>query len=515
VFYNAETQEGFIGSDSGYHSVYDNFMLDGDGIPLTSYTSPSTELGVILRSEDLWFHGPNATAANGGSPVKMYAPPEWVSGSSYSHLDIDTFDDTINDLMVYALSKGSANHDTGPITRGLLKDLGWPDRLQPYPPEIVWASDETFADKVRISWTRPSCATYYEVHRKLTDDPIGTTVLIDDATSSPFDDVFADPGVTYYYWVKACNSAGCSEFSESDAGTRGVFPVPEIPKGVNASDGTYTDMVWITWNEPAAATYYKVYRDIDDGIAGATLLSDVVITNEYGDTSAASILYYYWVRACNSAGCSGYSTPDSGYIATSGPSVPTGLVASDGTYKDKVEVSWNAASGAKYYMIYRNTSNTTGSAILLAGNHTSTIYEDTSASPATDYYYWVRACASGVCSGYSSSDLGYLTKTIPAKPSSVTASDGLYLDRVHLYWMAPDNSNYYRIFRNTLNSTSGAIEMESAYPINSYDDLYVISETTYYYFIKACNTEGCSPYSNSDSGYPGYPYKILLPMILR
>lgn len=200
ALYNAETQQGFLGSDSGYVSIFDTFMVDGDGTPLTSYTSPSSDLGVRLISEDLWFLGPNAMAANGGSPVKMYAPPEWKTGSSYSHLDMDTFDDTINNLLVFAMSKGSANHDTGPVTRGLLKDLGWPDRLIPYPPEIVWASDETFDDKVRISWSTASCATYYEVHRKTTDDPVGTTVLIDDATESAFDDVYATPGDTYYYW---------------------------------------------------------------------------------------------------------------------------------------------------------------------------------------------------------------------------------------------------------------------------------------------------------------------------
>jgi fibronectin type 3 domain-containing protein len=325
----------------------------------------------------------------------------------------------------------------------------------------------------------------------------------------------AVPGDTYYYWIKACNGSGCSEFSESDPGTRGIFPAPDVPTSLNASDGAYTDMVLITWDEPAPALSYRVYRHVFDDIGGATLLADNVISNEYGDTSAAAILYYYWVRACNSAGCSGYSTPDTGYIATSGPSVPTGVMASDGTYKEKVEVTWDAATGAKDYMVYRNTSDSTTGAILLADSHPSTTFDDTSASPSTDYYYWVRACGSGVCTGYSSSDLGYLYKTIPSKPSGVIASDGLYPDRVHLYWTDSDYTDYYRIFRNTINSTSGTIEMENAYPINSYDDLYAIPDITYYYFIKACNADGCSSFSNSESGYLGFPYSIFLPLILR
>jgi hypothetical protein len=58
----------------------------------------------------------------------MYAPSTWAPGSSYSHLDYSTFNNTANQLMVYAFSAGEAAHDPGPVTKGLLKDLGWRQR---------------------------------------------------------------------------------------------------------------------------------------------------------------------------------------------------------------------------------------------------------------------------------------------------------------------------------------------------------------------------------------------------
>jgi hypothetical protein len=64
-------------------------------------------------------------SANGGSAVRIYAPGTWSSGSSYSHLNYATFNDTENELMVYAISSGEAIHDPGPVARGLLRDLGW------------------------------------------------------------------------------------------------------------------------------------------------------------------------------------------------------------------------------------------------------------------------------------------------------------------------------------------------------------------------------------------------------
>ncbi len=520
VYYNTETGEGFIGSDSGYHSRYDDFMYFYDRdevklIPLTSYTSPSVELGTKLRSEDLYFLGENAIIANGGESVKMYAPVVWKPGSSYVHLDYETFkDDPNNSLMVYAMSDGYANHDSGAVTRGLLMDLGWPDRLEPYPPGIVWASDDTFTDKVRISWILPSSATTYHVFRNTTADPETAFALTPTTSDSPFDDFTAVPETTYYYWVRACNTAGCSDLSDWDQGRRSTTPVPEAPQSVNASNGTDPDNVYITWDDPEGATYYKVYRDSDNVIGGNffQLLADNVIGNSTTDTPLVDFVYYYWVRACNASGCSGYSEPDQGYITPTKPLPPANLEASDGTDKDNVYLSWDPSAGDKiYYMIYRNTTDDSSKAELLEPTNTTTTYVDTTAAPQTDYYYWVRACDSGGCSGYSYSDLGFREKSPPEKPLGVTASQGDYPDRVHLYWNESAHTDYYQIFRNTSNTPTDAIEMENRHPINSYDDLQVVTGITYYYFVKACNAEGCSSYSSSASGYSGS--KIFLPLV--
>ena len=134
-FSGSATMSGTTGSygyGTGYPNVYDTFMRDGSEILLTNYSNPSTALGTLLKSNNLWFHGSNAMAANGGNRVKMYAPSTWLPGSSYSHLDYTTFAGTINSMMVYSISSGSANHNTGPVTRGLLQDLGWAPHVITY-----------------------------------------------------------------------------------------------------------------------------------------------------------------------------------------------------------------------------------------------------------------------------------------------------------------------------------------------------------------------------------------------
>jgi hypothetical protein len=111
-------------------NIYDVFMHDGSGNALTNtsiYPNPSngsTQLGSAVTSNNLWWLGTNATAANGG-PVKMFAPSSWMGGSSYSHMDYDTYASTPNRLMVYAIGRGDSVHNPGSIVTGILKDVGW------------------------------------------------------------------------------------------------------------------------------------------------------------------------------------------------------------------------------------------------------------------------------------------------------------------------------------------------------------------------------------------------------
>lgn len=123
---------GSWGYDTAYPDIYDTFMKDGAGKLLINtgvYANPSAALGRALTSNNIWFHGAKAMAANGGQRVKMYAPSTWSDGSSYSHLDDDTFKGGENRLMVPFISPGISTHDPGPVTLGIFKDMGWPDAV--------------------------------------------------------------------------------------------------------------------------------------------------------------------------------------------------------------------------------------------------------------------------------------------------------------------------------------------------------------------------------------------------
>jgi serine protease len=329
-----------------------------------------------------------------------------------------------------------------------------------YPPSAptgVSASDGAFTDKVRVTWGGSGSsdykiflplilaggsgptpeAPYFQVYRNTTNSSAGATKLIDHHPSHSYDDTSAVPGTTYYYWVKACNSAGCSGFSASDSGYRAIeVTKPSPPTGISASDGNYTDKVQVSWTASADATTYQVFRHTSNTSSAASELTGNHPASPYNDTSAvAGTTYYYWVKACNSSGCSGFSASDSGYRATevTKPSPPADISASDGTYTDKVQVSWTASAGATTYQVFRYTSNNSSSATQLAES-TSSPYYDTSAVAGTTYYYWVKACNSAGCSGFSASDSGYRATEVtkPSPPADISASDGTYTDKVQV-----------------------------------------------------------------------------------
>ena len=122
-----DTGRGYWGSPgTSYSMVFDRYMQDGSGTPVTSYTSGSFGLGAVLRSNALYWGGPAGRAALGGVRPKLYAPSSWEDGSSGSHLDEAAYPaGSVNALMTPILNNGESIHDPGPVVRGIFADMGW------------------------------------------------------------------------------------------------------------------------------------------------------------------------------------------------------------------------------------------------------------------------------------------------------------------------------------------------------------------------------------------------------
>ena len=84
---------------------------------------------------------------------------------------------------------------------------------------------------------------------------------------------------------------------------------------------------------------------------------------------------------------------------------PSGVSATDGTYTDKVQITWDpvcSVTGDTLYKVYRSTSETDVKTFL-DGSLSNTRYDDTTAKQGTIYYYWIKTSSSD----YSSYDTGF------------------------------------------------------------------------------------------------------------
>lgn len=132
------------------------------------------------------------------------------------------------------------------------------------------------------------------------------------------------------------------------------------------------------------------------------------------------------------AGCTG----SNGTVNPNMPA-PSGVAASDGTYSDKVRVTWNAVTppsgqaAVTEYKVYRAPSTVTDSdeSVLIATVTAPTLlFDDTSAVVGTTYNYWVRATNGTQTSNYGGPDVGNageVTESLPAI-SDLRATQGHY-----------------------------------------------------------------------------------------
>jgi len=370
-------------------------------------------------------------------------------------------------------------------------DTGWRALNIPAIPTNVQASDGAFSDRVRVTWDEDENAIYYEVYRA--DSPGGEKALIRTVTGPPVDDPDVVIETPYYYWVKACNVDGCSDFSVYDSGYRSL---PAAPENVQASDGTYVERVRVTWDSSFGANFYELYRA--ESPTGTKTLIGTVTSPDFNDVTAAyETTYYYWVKGCVIDACSGFSDFDSGWRSL--PAVPENVQASDGTYLSKILITWDEVSSAKFDELYRAESPTGEKELI--GTPATPEFDDTDVLVETLYYYWVKACVLDACSALSDFDSGY--RSLPAVPQNLSASDGTYLDKVLITWDAVSGATYYELYR--ADSPGGEKSLLDSPTLTQYEDTSALVDELYYYWVKACNAEGCSAFSEFDTGYRGLP----------
>jgi hypothetical protein len=295
-----------------------------------------------------------------------------------------------------------------------------------------------------------------------------------------------DPGVTYYYRVRAVNASGPSEYSN----VKTAITIPAAPIASNASTVTASSLV-ANWGSTTGATAYRL--DVSDDNFSTILSSynNFLVNGTSQELTGLSpnTIYYYRVRGTHDFGASASSNIISQLTLTAAPVAQAATAITENSFT----MNWTSVTGASQYQLDVSGSPTFSTTIELPGAITGTSHTLSNQPSGTTHYYRVRAVNA---TGPSENSNTISLITVPAAP---VAKDATFITKTSFIanWDASVGAVDYRldVFDNL-----GVV-------LSSYNNLTVsgtsqdvsgLSEgITYTYRVRAANASGTS--SNSAS----------------
>ena len=298
-------------------------------------------------------------------------------------------------------------------------------------------------DDARVTWHAVEGATYYEVYQGSSKDAEVSAPQTSYRDTEPRRGLFGALLATRYA-VKACNEAGCSDYSAS-ASTHGDGPAPAFDLIV--------DTPTVSESAPAAGTRFTLSASIRNQGSGRSVSStlryyrssDPTITtgdidvgtdsvpsldpSESGEESisltAPSEQGTYYYGACVDEGPDESDTQNncSAAVTVTVRAAPDNPANQRFSWQaSTIVVSWEQVAGAEYYNIYYDDFFDSSCRLVfgrpnlceeLAANVVGTSYTHT--DPDADAnYYWITACNNTGCSDIDSGNPARLEGSAPA-----------------------------------------------------------------------------------------------------
>ncbi|QQO10236.1 SUMF1/EgtB/PvdO family nonheme iron enzyme [Breznakiella homolactica] len=265
------------------------------------------------------------------------------------------------------------------------------------------------ADKqLAVSWTAVSGADTYELWYAEGSVSGEKKLYAADITAASGTIKDLANGTTYYVWVRAKNSAGTGGFSDAAEGT----PFEPLTAPATPAQPVITAVgmgsLKAVWTAVPGAVVYTVYYHTVNNSGMASKAENITGTETILAGLGNAVSYYVWIQAENEKGTSGLSDPGQGTTILPAP----GNIQVSGAI-EKLQVSWNAVSGADSYDLYYNAGGSIPGTPAKTGI-TGTSVVITNLKNSTSYNIWVKSRKGGV----------YSTAGSPVNGSTAVAGAG-------------------------------------------------------------------------------------------
>ncbi len=226
------------------------------------------------------------------------------------------------------------------------------------------------------------------------------------------------------------------------------------------------------------------------GAVGANAAFDVVMAV----TTASDVLSIQFQTEAASVLTAKVNAIVVGAAQVLSPAAPAALTA-NAVSSSQIDLSWtdNSANETSF-QIEVSTDGATFAPLATVGANVSS-YSHTGLSPASTYYYRVRACNAAGCSAFATAN-AQTGDAPPAAPSNLaaTAQGGT---QINLSWVDNSSNEEGFLIERSLNGSTYQVIHTTGPNVTAYSSAGLQNNTRYYFRVRAYNALGFSVYSNT------------------
>lgn len=288
-------------------------LVAGGGIHINNIST----VGSTSANLFLYALGASGIDANNVSSLtvrgSLYAPAGRVKLDNISSLNVTAgiFGDSVSLNNISTLTIGPGSLTSSSMPPGITHPV-----TPPAAPSNLVASSASFTS-VNLAWTDNSNNETNFLIERSNDGTTFTQVASVVANTSSYVDSSLPTNATYWYRVRANNSAGNSTYTNIASAT--LLSPPNSPSNLVASVAANGTDIGLTWtdNSTNEATF-RIERS-SDGTSFTEIGSVSANITSYTDSGLSAGTFTYRVRAQNAAGNSNYSNSASGTIEAASP----------------------------------------------------------------------------------------------------------------------------------------------------------------------------------------------------
>ncbi|MGH3058457.1 MAG: fibronectin type III domain-containing protein, partial [Gaiellaceae bacterium] len=264
-------------------------------------------------------------------------------------------------------------------------------------------------------------------------------------------------------------------------------PISPIDLAAVAVSQTGIDLSWV--DRSGNESGFEITRT--GGGSTRVLAIGPNVTSFFDTGLTESTEYTYVARAVNAAGRSTSTNLAVAKTLATPPPAPTNLTAVGGGFS-RIDLAWKASARADGYHVFQSTDGVQFAQVTTSFKNSAMIFE---LVPGVTYFFKVRAFNSGGISGFSNVASSTTQLAAPTAPAGLTAV-ATSSSSIRLGW-ADRSSNEDRFEVEESRNGKSFRRVASVNPnTTSLTRFGLRAGTTYSYRVRACNSAGCSAYTN-------------------